>query len=275
MDIIETEAVVGSFRADILAEEQETGRTVVIENQFESTDHQHLGQSLVYTAGKEADVVVWIAERFKEEHTSVFRWLNNRTDENVAFFAIEVSLHQISNSPYAIDFTAVEKPDEWKGVQGETESLYHHFWSLFIERANDRNLPHFTGQSPSTNASYNISIGQGDIYLRSTARLKQGSELATRMIFKDRESFADINEDEFKESLSESLGELENKTKTDFSSKNIVSRLDYDPGENRSFDQITIRNEISAPKDKSNWTAYHDWLIDTSLLLKETLEKEL
>ena len=43
MNLIKTEAGVGSFSADILAEEQNAGRTIIIENQLEQSDHEHLG----------------------------------------------------------------------------------------------------------------------------------------------------------------------------------------------------------------------------------------
>jgi predicted TIM-barrel fold metal-dependent hydrolase len=86
LEVQQREASVGRYRADIVARDPETDRTVVIENQFGETDHTHLGQSLVYTAGMEADIVVWIAENFTDEHASVLRWLNDRTDEEAAFF---------------------------------------------------------------------------------------------------------------------------------------------------------------------------------------------
>ena len=269
---------IGKYRADLIAKNPKTERTVVIENQFGETDHKHLGQSLVYTAGKEADVVVWIAEDFTEEHVSVFRWLNSRTDSDVDLFAVEVSLYQIGDSPYAVELNAIETPDEWSDrieeeTMDETDRLYTEFWKGFKELADARDIPQFVKESPSTGASYRISIGHSGVYIRPTARLKSDSELVGMIRFTSAEStFAGLNQEEFEETLRNSL----NKIETDFFDEDIISDLNWEEAEaDGRFDKVTIHREIDTPEDESNWQEYHDWLIDTSLLFKDALEKRL
>ena len=68
---LECEAVeknVGPFRADILCKDTANDSWVLIENQVERTDHTHLGQLLTYAAGLKTVTIVWIAQRFTDEH---------------------------------------------------------------------------------------------------------------------------------------------------------------------------------------------------------------
>ena len=61
------EEAVGDFSADIVAREMNTGETVVIENQYNRTDHDHLGKLLTYSSGKNAGFTMWLAEEFRPE----------------------------------------------------------------------------------------------------------------------------------------------------------------------------------------------------------------
>lgn len=56
----ETESSVGNFNVDIQASETGTDRKIIIENQLEDTDHDHLGKLITYASGKDADVVIWV-----------------------------------------------------------------------------------------------------------------------------------------------------------------------------------------------------------------------
>ncbi|WP_285947708.1 ElyC/SanA/YdcF family protein, partial [Thomasclavelia cocleata] len=54
-------------------------------NQLEDTNHDHLGKLITYASGKSADIVIWVVKRAREEHRAAIEWLNNHTDENIAF----------------------------------------------------------------------------------------------------------------------------------------------------------------------------------------------
>ena len=109
----ETESSVGDFNVDIYATETGTDRKIIIENQLEDTNHERLGKLITYASGKSADIVIWVVKRAREEHRSAIEWLNNHTDDNIAFFLVEIKLYQIGSSNIAVKFEVVEKPNDW------------------------------------------------------------------------------------------------------------------------------------------------------------------
>ena len=57
---VETEKFVGNYRCDIVCKDEITGKSVLIENQLELTNHDHLGKIITYASGLDASVVVWV-----------------------------------------------------------------------------------------------------------------------------------------------------------------------------------------------------------------------
>jgi len=125
LEVEATEQSVGPFKADILAKRTDTtdDHWVLIENQLEKTDHRHLGQLLTYAAGLDAATIVWVAERFEEEHRAALDWLNEITSDRFEFFGLEIELWQIAGSLPAPMFNVVAQPNEWsRGVKQSAES---------------------------------------------------------------------------------------------------------------------------------------------------------
>src|SRR5688572_15954584 len=90
LEVAAQEKNVGPFRADILCKDTLDGRLVLIENQLERTDHGHLGQLITYAAGLDAVTVIWVADRFTDEHRAALDWLNRITDTDFTFFGLEI-----------------------------------------------------------------------------------------------------------------------------------------------------------------------------------------
>jgi hypothetical protein len=107
------EVRVGPFSADILAINVRDGHRVLIENQLEEGDHRHLGQILTYLTGLDARTVVWVATRFRDEHLSAIRWLNEHASDGASFFAVRLRVVRIGDSPFAPLFDVVERPNDW------------------------------------------------------------------------------------------------------------------------------------------------------------------
>lgn len=113
LEVQSTEKEVEPFRADILCKETASDHTVLIENQLKRTDHTHLGQLMTDASGLNAVSVIWIAERFTDEHRAALDWLNEITDEGINFFGLEIELWRIGDSDIAPKFNVVSKPNDW------------------------------------------------------------------------------------------------------------------------------------------------------------------
>ena len=171
LEVIAQEEYVGPYRADILCKEQSTDKYVLIENQLEKTDHTHLGQVMTYVAGLDAVTIIWIAERFTEEHRAAIDWLNSITNKEFNFFGIEIKLIKIGESPAAPVFNVIAKPNDWsksarsvssqKSMDNKTdaEKFRYEFWLAFNEYMNDNPSKLFRPQGASDNHWMNIAVG--------------------------------------------------------------------------------------------------------------------
>lgn len=82
---VEKEVYVGAYRCDLVGKDEVTGEKVIIENQLEASNHDHLGKIITYASGLDANVIVWIVKEAREEHRSAIEWLNNNTATNINF----------------------------------------------------------------------------------------------------------------------------------------------------------------------------------------------
>ncbi|HOW27340.1 MAG TPA: DUF4268 domain-containing protein [Elusimicrobiota bacterium] len=178
---IRTEAGVGNFSVDILAEDEDTGEKVIIENQLEMTDHEHLGKTITYAAGYDAHFVIWVVKDIREEHKQAIDWLNERTDENVNFFLVKVELWSVSGSDPAPKFQIISKPNDWvkalrgatnKGELTETKLLQLEYWTKFKEFCMARGTI-LSLRKASPQHWFNISMGSSSCYISLSVNTKE------------------------------------------------------------------------------------------------------
>jgi len=143
LELEQSEHPVGGFSLDLIGHDLTNDAVLMVENQLESTDHNHLGQILTYAAGTDAQTIVWIATSFREEHRQAIDWLNEQTREDVRFFGIGIQVVRIGDSPPAPLFSLVAQPNDWqKQVRsaarssrvGTKTALYQEFWARYLER---------------------------------------------------------------------------------------------------------------------------------------------
>jgi hypothetical protein len=173
---VNKEVYVGSYRCDLVAKDETTGIRVIIENQLEATDHDHLGKIITYASGLDAQVIVWIVKEAREEHRSAIEWLNNKLIKNISFFLLEIQAYRIGDSLPAPKFEVIEKPNDFiqstksMGIDKEisqTQAERLNFWTLF----NDEIIAHgkpFNVRNPSTDHYYNVALGTSDAHVSIT-----------------------------------------------------------------------------------------------------------
>jgi len=173
IQVKQTEASVGRFNVDILAEEENTGRMIIIENQLDMTDHAHLGQLITYAAGIEAEFIIWIVRDVREEHQQAVDWLNEHTDEQINFFLVAIELWQIENSAPAPKFNVISRPNEWKrsvktsthdGELTDVKTKQLEFWQQLKEYA-ATHRPEIKLRAPRAQHWYDIAIGRSDCHI--------------------------------------------------------------------------------------------------------------
>ena len=120
LELVQQEAGVGRFRVDILADDGISGALVVIENQLEWTDHDHLGKVLTYAGWHDANTLIWVAPAFYEEHRAALDWLNRWTPEVIQVFGVEQRTTENGDSEAKVEFVPVVFPSYWSRVDGST-----------------------------------------------------------------------------------------------------------------------------------------------------------
>ncbi len=167
---VETEKFVGNYRCDILCKDEITGKVVLIENQLEPTNHDHLGKIITYASGLDAAVVVWIVASAREEHSSAIEWLNKHTDDELSFFLIEVHAYTIGESDPAPMFKIIEQPNDFaKSVKAiaknseisDTEKYRLAFWTQLNDVLEERGKP-FNKRKPTTDHWYSVAMGSSE-----------------------------------------------------------------------------------------------------------------
>lgn len=194
LELVATEHQVGDFKLDILC--TDGADQVIIENQLERTNHAHLGQIITYAAGIGAKKITWVAETFRPEHVAALEFLNQNTTEDLNFFAVEIELWRIGDSPLAPKFEVVVRPNEWAKAGREqaraavsatpTKQLYLRLWTelaaLLAKRA-----PTIRPQKPRPQMWLSISMGRAGFRLNPTAS-QQGKRLGVEVYINHPES---------------------------------------------------------------------------------------
>lgn len=205
----EAESSVGAFSVDILAKEAGNGQTVVIENQLEDTNHDHLGKLVTYAAGTGASYAIWIVKHAREEHQKAIEWLNSHTDMDIGFFLVEIEAIKIGESLPAPMFNIVEKPNDWakatkvSSTVSDTQKLYLQYWTRYSEyvHENPKYAKIFNPRKPKPQNWSDLAVGSSSYHLGLNISVDEKRIGAYLYIPRDKElgAVAEKNTDLFRE----------------------------------------------------------------------------
>lgn len=260
----ETESSVGDFNVDIFASETGTDRKIIIENQLEDTNHDHLGKLITYASGKSADVIIWVVKHAREEHKAAIEWLNNHTDEKIGFFLCEIKLYRIGSSEPAVKFEVIEKPNDWtKEVKknesaNETQQQRYDYWVAFQDYAfqNAQFAKDFNRRKPSVHHWMNYSIGSSECFL-SVSQIRNKNEINVALYISDSKQLYN--------SLFEQKENIENAAGIPLAWFELPER---------KASKILTEKSVDFG-DKNQWNTQFDWLIDVMIKMKKAFKKYL
>lgn len=261
--LVATEHWVGDFKLDILCTSGE--EQVIIENQLEKTNHSHLGQILTYAAGTNARKVIWVAEQFRPEHVAALEFLNRNTTEDLSFFAVQVELWQISNSPLAPKFEVVVKPNDWAKSGIEQAKAASHatpvkqrqlkLWTQLVELLSSK-APHIKPQKPRPQHWLNNSIGRSGFGLNPTANHRDNC-LGVELYISHNES----------KKMYQALLE-----KRDSIEVSLGFNLDWQDLPEAHACRIAVWRDDSPLEDETKWPDYLNWFADHLLKMNSVFK---
>lgn len=262
---IDKEVYVGSYRCDLVAKDETTGTKVIIENQLESSNHDHLGKIITYASGLNANVIVWIVTHAREEHRSAIEWLNNNTSNDLSFFLIELHAYKIGNSLPAPKFEIIEKPNGFikysKGSNGtneitKAESERLAFWTMFNDVIADNGKP-FNVSKATTDHWYNVAIGSGEACISINLVNKESSVVIDVYIYKNKSLF---------DKLYENKDEIE---------KQLGFTMDWQRLNNKKASRIKHTIPGLNFKDHSNYPALMNEIIKKTIVMKKVFSEQI
>lgn len=266
LTVLEREKAVGSFNVDLFCEDKQ-GDYVIIENQLERSDHDHLGKLLTYLVNLEAKTAIWVTPEVRPEHQRVIDWLNEATSADISFYLVRVEAVRIGDSPFAPLFTVLAAPDEQIREIGETKKdladRHIHrkeFWTKLIERSKGRTKL-FSGRSPSTDSWLSTGSGRSGINIGYRI-LKTGAGLYLYIDVGDQQKNKSIFDELLnqKGAIEEEFGEPLNWRRLDDKRSSIIEWWIYDFG---SLDE----------RDK--WHDLQDRLIDAMIRFDKALRDRI
>lgn len=265
LTLVQREAAAGIFSADILADDSQE-RLIVIENQLEGTDHDHLGKLVTYLSNLDAKIAVWITSAPRPEHERAIHWLNEILPADMAFYLLQIEAYRIGDSAPAPKFTIVAGPTrearqagEQKKELAERHLLRMEFWKQLLERARARTQLH-ARIAPGTENW--ISTGAG--------RSGLNYNYAIRMDDAQVELYIDRGDAEQNKQIYDALHEHKTEIEAAFGRPLEWQRLDA-----KRACRVRYILTDGGLQDRSRWPKVQDAMIEAMIRLEQAMKPQI
>jgi hypothetical protein len=262
LSLVEREASAGAFSVDISAEDDQ-GHPVIIENQLEQTNHDHLGKLITYMSNLDAKTAIWITSEPRPEHEKAVHWLNETLPEDTAFYLLKIEAFKIGNSEPAPQLSVVAGPSqisrrvgEQKKELAERHYLRMEFWKQLLVKAKGKTHL-FERKSPS----YNNWL--------STRADKAG--FAYSLVIRMEDAQAEFYIDHGEADENKRLFDIFLNKKTEIEEK-FGSSLDWQRLDDRKPCRIRYLVHGLGLADQNRWPELQDKLINSIIQLEKVMK---
>jgi len=261
----ERERAAGSFSVDLLAQ-NEAGDLVVVENQLEKSNHDHLGKVLTYLTAFEAKAAVWIVSEPRPEHVDVITWLNQVTP--ASFYLVKVEAVKIGESLPAPLLTLIVGPSEESKEVGETKKelaegqrTLQRFWTQMLDRLRDRATRH-SNLSPSHQHWLEAGAGRSGLALSYVVRQHD----ARVELYIDRGKDSEDDNRAIFDALAAGKDAIEER---------FGGPLAWEALEGRRACRIQKTISVGGWRDEDKWPELHEAMIDAMVRLDAALKPHI
>ena len=265
LSLVEREVGVGPFWADLLLQDSD-GNPVIVENQLERTDHDHLGKLITYMSNLGAKVAVWITSAPCPEHETAVHWLNESLPADTALYLVQLEAFRIGDSDPAPRLSIVAGPSpqakeigSQKKELAERQVLRRQFWTELLERGKGSGHPH-TRVGPGIDSWINAGSGVAGLTYNYVILMN-----AARVELQIDRGDAETNKHIF-DQLQAARGRIE---------AAVGAPLEWDYREGRRSCYLRYSVPGGGLRDREQWPTIQQRMIDAMVRLERALRPEI
>ncbi len=205
---------------------------------------------------------MWVVREARDEFQKAIEWLNERTDEDINFFLVQIELWQIDESSPAPKFHVICRPNDWvkavrtsvkEGELSETHSRQLEFWQGL--RAFSKGQKDLKLRTPRPQHWYDVAIGRSDCHVTFTLNSKEQSVGCEIYIENDKDLFRQWEAQ--RESIEKELS--------------LSEALSWQLLPEKKASRIRVFHPFNVEKD--NWDDAFKWLLDVGTRMKRVFSK--